>query len=456
MKRILLTTTSLVMVAGFASAEASLTWSGTATAGIAREGSADAVKSTKLAANSTTLAAAAVADTNDTTATSAPNVNSITSTAEYEAFLLGEVAAVLQGNDDQALTNSSGSTLAELRADIARLRTEIAAEANATSAATILDLKNIAIAEDMLDLYFGNVAVAKAKAGDFATYGEVNATVVGSVVAGDITLSAAMSVDAGKGYDFADDDGFDAAKANGVSLDYVKIDLGAGGVITIDEGDVVQLVDGDDETSGDVLYTNTFGAVSASIVMDLTKDTDVVASKGAAATLAWTAGADGVGTTPTGTAGSTTYTAATAAVAADVAWSAKVSMAVGNGTGYVAMDEEGGNAFGMSQTLSGVVVSFDSKLEALEEELSMDRSNTLAVSYPAGAFTLGASWNSIEDGDQWGISAAYAQDGVTFSAVTDEDSDWAVSGSYDLGSGASVVGGVNYTDDAYVGVSFAF
>jgi hypothetical protein len=444
------------MVAGFASAEASLTWSGTATAGIAREGSADAVKSTKLAANSTTLAAAAVADTNDTAkSTTILNVNSITSTAEYETFLLGEVAALLQGNDDLADTASSGSTLAELRADITRLRTEIAANTVATNSAVVTDLANIAIAADMLDLYYGNVAVAKAKAGDFATYGEVNATVVGSVVAGDITLTAAMSVDAGKGYDFADDDGFDAAKTNGVGLDYVKIDLGAGGVITIDEGDVVQLVDGDDETSGDVLYTNTFGAVSASVVMDLTKDTDVVASKGAAATLGWTAGVDGT-TTANGTSGATAYTAATAAVAADVAWSAKVSMAVGNGTGYVAMDEEGGNAFGMSQTLSGVTVSFDSKLEALEEELSMDRSNTVAVSYPAGAFTLGASWNSIEDGDQWGISAAYAQDGMTFSASTDEDSDWAVSGSYDLGGGASVVGGVNYTDDAYVGVSFAF
>lgn len=456
MKRILLTTTSLVMAAGIASAESSLTWSGTATAGIAREGSADAVKSTKLAANSTTLAAAAIADTNDTARTSLVNVNSITTTAEYEAVLLGEVATLLQANDDLAVTASSGSTLAELRADIARLRTEYAAEANATSAATILDLKNIAIAEDMLDLYFGNVAVAKAKAGDFATYGEVNATVVGSVVAGDITLTAAMSVDAGKGYDFADDDGFDAAKTNGVGLDYVKIDLGAGGAITIDEGDVAHLVDGDDETSGDVLYTNTFGAISASVVVDLAKDTDVVASKAAAATLAWTAGADGAATTTTGTSGSTAYTAATAAVAADVAWSAKVSMAVGNGTGYVAMDEEGGNAFGMSQTLSGVVVSFDSKLEALEEELSMDRSNTLGVSYAAGAFTLGASWNSIEDGDQWGISAAYKDGDLSMNMSTDEDSDWAVSGSLAIGGGASVVGGVNYTDDAYVGVSFAF
>jgi len=73
-----------------------------------------------------------------------------------------------------------------------------------------------------------------------------------------------------------------------------------------------------------------------------------------------------------------------------------------------------------------------------------------------GATTLGASWNSVEDGDQWGISAAYAADGMAISASTDEGSDWSVSGSMDLGSGAKVVAGTNYTEDAYLGLSFAF
>ena len=46
-------------------------------------------------------------------------------------------------------------------------------------------------------------------------------------------------------------------------------------------------------------------------------------------------------------------------------------MPVAGGTAYVAMDEEGGNIFGASTTLGGVGLSFSSKLEALEEELSM-------------------------------------------------------------------------------------
>jgi len=457
MKRILLTTTSLVLAAGVAQAESALTWSGTGVAGVAREGSAAAIVTTPaLVANSTTLWGAAKADTNDTKSGSTVNTNSITTQAEYETVLLGEVLVLLQDNDDYVTTTVAGTTLAALRTAIALLRTEYGKNKIGTELDVVADLKNVAIAESMLDLYYGNAAVAKAKAGDFATYGEVNATVVGSVTAGDLTMTAAMSVDAGKGYNFADDEGFDAAKTNGVALDYVKLDMGAMGALTFDEGDVAHLVDGDDETNADILYTNTFGSISASVAMDVTKDTDLTATAGTAATMAWTVGTDGTTGSVVGVSGSTTYTAATAAVGVDVAWSAKATMPVGNGTANIAMDEEGGNAFGVSQTFSGVVVSFDSKLEALEEELSKDRSNTIALSYAVGATTLGASWNSVEDGDQWGISAAYAADGIGFSASTDEGSDWAVSGSYLIGTGASVVGGVNYSEDAYLGLSFAF
>jgi hypothetical protein len=223
------------------------------------------------------------------------------------------------------------------------------------------------------------------------------------------------------------------------------------GKITIDENAVTHLVDADDDANADVLYTNTFGAISFSAAADLSgaKDVDDNAVKAVAAVVTESAAGASAG-------GTAITTAGVAAVAADVQWSAKISMPVTGGTAYLAMDEEGGNAFGASTSLSGVGISFDSKLEALEEGLSMDRSNTVGLTYVLGAATLGATWNSIEDGDQWGISAAYAADGMTISASTDEGSDWSVSGSMALGSGASVVGGVNYTEDAYVGVSFAF
>ena len=145
-----------------------------------------------------------------------------------------------------------------------------------------------------------------------------------------------------------------------------------------------------------------------------------------------------------------------AAVAADTQWSAKVSMPLGGGSVYVAMDEESGNAFGGTASVSGATISIDSKIEALAADLKGLRSTTLGVSYPMGALTAGATYDSIKDGDQWGVSASYAAGDMTVGFSTDEGSDWAVTGAYALGTGATINAGVNYTEDAFLGLSFAF
>ena len=73
--------------------------------------------------------------------------------------------------------------------------------------------------------------------------------------------------------------------------------------------------------------------------------------------------------------------AGAAAVAPDVQWSAKVSMPVGAGTVYVAMDEESGNAFGGSAMVSGIDVSSSTASWKLwSQTLSLTVSNTLGVS----------------------------------------------------------------------------
>jgi hypothetical protein len=422
MKRILLTTTSLVLAGGMATAEASLTWSGTAAAGIAREG--------KVAGVATQITASMIGDL----------------TLDFDAamdHMLSAHAAVVH--------NAATDTAAELRADIAAATAMVntpSAETETGKASTIAALEAITAILDAGD----STAVTAVATSEFETYSEVNATVTGSVTTdGGMTLSASVSVDAGKGYDFADDDGYDAAAARSITLDSVSIDTGSMGKITIDENAVTHLVDADDDANADVLYTNTFGAISFSAAADLSgaKDVDDNAVKAVAAVVTESAAGASAG-------GTAITTAGVAAVAADVQWSAKISMPVTGGTAYLAMDEEGGNAFGATATLGGVGISFDSKLEALEEELSIDRSNTIGLTYAMGATTFGATWNSVEDGDQWGISAAYAADGMTISASTDEGSDWSVSGSMALGNGASMVAGTNYTEDAYVGVSFAF
>ena len=453
MRNTLLTTTALVLTAGIASADghATITWSGAATAGVARAGSAEVVAAGKAAAVST---AGKLVEVINATTGSAGYFAGLILELNLEVDLIKTKTDAMIGHGTLPTVTSTSAT--NIRSDIVALR-KIADAAlvlhpaeNAVKHAEVVRMLNVTA--ETTDVVYGSAATVKAAAGDWNTYSEVNATVTGAVVTDNgFTLSAGVSVDAGSGYDFADDDGFDAAKTNGVSLDSVSLAMGAMGTLTLNEDAVTHLVDGDDDATGDLKYTNTFGSATLTAVMDLDKDGDTAASKAGVDTITYTSH----GTTAS-TYGSTVLTKGAAAVAADVAWSAKISMPVAGGSAYVAMDEEGGNIFGASTTLSGIGISFSSKLEALEEELSSDRENNIGLTYALGATTLGATWNSKEDGDQWGISAAYSADGTTISASTDEGSDWSVSGSMALASGASVVAGTNYTEDAYLGLSFAF
>jgi len=446
MRNTLLTTTALVLSAGIASADghASISWSGKATAGVAREGGA--LKVAAVAAGAVSTAGKAVT----ATAASAGYYAGVIAELNVEVDSIKSLVDATIGANGATVTSTS---VTNIRSDLVALAKVAAANLalhpaeNAVKVAEIT--RAILVTNRTTDVIYGSVASAQGKAGNFASYSEVNATVTGSVTAGDLTLTGSMSVDAGKGYDFANDDGFDAAKTNGVGLDNVTI-AGSFGSLKIDENAIAHLVDAGDDATADLLYTNTFGSISVSAAIDVSKDGDTKASKAVANSVTYTAHSTA------NLYGSTLLVVGAKAVAADVAWSAKVSMPVAGGTAYIAMDEEGGNAFGASTTLGGIGLTFASKLEALEEELSIDRDNTIGATYAMGATTLGATWNSLEDGDQWGISAAYAADGMALSASTDEGSDWSVSGSYLLGTGASVVGGINYTDDAYLGLSFSF
>ena len=454
MRNTLLTTTALVLTAGIASADghATISWSGAATAGLAREGSAEAKKAVAVATPSavnglsTALTSYNAESGATTTATLLLPIVLANALLDIDAINTAMVAA------GYSVSGSAGTSVAGARADVAAMNVKLAEVDSPTDAATLkLLLASTLEANNILNISQGQLATVKATAGDWKTYSEISTTVTGSVTAGGVTLSAAMSVDAGTGYDFADDDGFDAAKASGVGLDNVSLDLGTGGKIKFDDNAITHLVDADDDETGDVSYTNTFGSATATVIMDVnTKDTDAAFVKGVEAKIV-----DGGLTTIAAAAGHFTATAAVAHTVQDVQWSAKVSMPVGAGSLYGALDEEGGNAFGGKFGLSGMSVSFDSKLEALDKELKKSRSNTLGVSYVVDTLTLGATYNSIKDGDQWGLSAGYTADGMSINLATDEGSDWSATGSYLLGTGASVVGGVNYTEDAYLGLSFA-
>jgi hypothetical protein len=441
MKRILLTSTALVMVAGIAAADghASMTWSGSAKAGVAREG--------------TDAATGAVA-----TLATAAQITAFTTNDVVHQATFTDGTTIIAAEMTTARANVAATLLA-LQNAASNLATR-----NATTVAAFEAGKLVAARETAKLNYFdGAAATAKADAGSFEAYSEVSTTVTGTVTAGGITLSTGVSVDAGRGYDFDDDptDDFDAAKTNGVSLDAVSIDMGSAGKLTLNDNAITHLVDGDDDAAGDVKYTNTFGVATFSAVVDLEKDDlDDAASNAvaeatfAAATVVFvgaTASAAAIAAVAVGD-----MTAGAAAVAADVQWSAKVEMPVGSGTVYVAMDEESGNAFGGTALVSGMTLSVDSKLEALGADLKSNRQNTIGVAMTMGAINGKFTYDSLKDGNQWGVSAGYTAGDMSVAFATNEASSWSVTGGYALGAGASVKAGVNYTEDAFLGLSFAF
>jgi hypothetical protein len=392
---------------------------------LARDGK---VKATVDATETTAWAATEIARDKDGTDTFAEIVTMLEAAAD------AQIDAGIADTIGARAIPAAGTTKDTLDAAIKQLKADIGEMVGDSSAAQA----HLDAAVAIRNRLYG---VAETATGKMKQYSEVNATASASVET-DMgwTVTAAISVDAGTGYDFADDDTFDAAKTNGVALDSVSIDFGAGGKLTLNENDIAHLVDADDDASGDLMYTNTFGTASVSIVADI--DDGDVDTKASAAK--YTFAADGA---------SFTYAAP---VAADVQWSAKVSMPLAGTNVYFAADEAGGDAYGVSGTYAGIGWSVDSKREALAKDTGAKRSNTVGVSYATGALTLGATYDSIKDGDQWGVSAAYAAGALSLNVSTDEGSDWSASGAYALGSGASLVAGTNYTEDAYVGVSFAF
>ncbi|MDA9567384.1 hypothetical protein N9R76_06295, partial [Planktomarina temperata] len=171
---------------------------------------------------------------------------------------------------DTAVEAAGATVAVYTKAGAAAARTALDTEEATLGDNPALDaaqLKKIALAREIIDAVAGNAATATGK---MKQYSEVNATASASVET-DMgwVVSAAISVDAGTGYDFADDDTFDAAKTNGVGLDSVSIDFGAGGKLTLDQDAVAHLVDADDDAAADMLYTNTFGTASVSIAADI-------------------------------------------------------------------------------------------------------------------------------------------------------------------------------------------
>jgi hypothetical protein len=307
MKRILLTTTSLVLAAGVAQAE--VTFSGKAEAGISRTEKAAAVAAVAgveneafAAANSTeggtplttgvdikaVAATGATADASDATTLAAANAALAAARSDLNDIVVAMRDASAETSDNNA------AVVADIAAGSS------AAILNALDDALALAKARVYAAEVALAAEKGTKAVAAGAAGDMVAYSGYDMDVtVSSTLDNGMVVSAAFDMGAGSIADRDDDRVLDA-QAAAVALSAVTIKNG-GVTYVVGQNKVDDLYD--DTQNGDVSVSGAMGGISYTLVADLDKDTKAVA-----ASSVWTAA---------GTAGDGTSTfVETAAVAA--------------------------------------------------------------------------------------------------------------------------------------------
>jgi hypothetical protein len=447
MKRILLTTTSLVLAAGVAQAE--VTFSGKAEAGVSR-----------------TEKTAAVAQVLGFTSTVSGMVATKTATAATANGVLVLKAALADLEADLV------AGIAALAADTTAADRATQANANAVIQKDIVAKKaEIAIAEP-------TAAVTAKAAGDMVAYSGYDMNVaVSSTLDNGMELSAAFDMGAGSIADRDDDRVLDA-QAAAVALSTVTIKNG-GVTYVIGNNEIDDLYD--DTQNGDVSVAGAMGGISYTLVADLDKDVKkAAASYTAAAANAARSGtvsgvvlADGSAAASNNTAapvvGDSDYVGAsfTAAVAPVYeSTSLKLSGAAGglDWTFTTTNKNDRGNAaskvslgYAMGDALSFTLThDTQGKREAI---------NTLKATYTMDAITLTVS--GADDKNHAGntntggkasqnMTIAYANGPLTASFNNDESSAWWATTSYDLGNGADLFATVDHQEFAVVGLTFAF
>jgi outer membrane protein OmpU len=108
-------------------------------------------------------------------------------------------------------------------------------------------------------------------------------------------------------------------------------------------------------------------------------------------------------------------------------------------------DSVGGN--------SAVTLSYP--IGALTATVGVDPNDAESIKIAYAADGVSASFKYATD-ETWKITAGMKSGAVGFDLETTDDSEWVASGSYTLGGGASLKGGMNHRDDLYVGMSFSF
>lgn len=236
--------------------------------------------------------------------------------------------------------------------------------------------------------------------GEFYMYNSAKliVTMAGESDAG-LTFGASFDTSVGRGYAFADDEGFEEKDgAFGTPEIFVE---GAFGKLSGKIDGYNYLVNDDDDDDADVKYVYTGGAVTGTVILEEGGETSL-----------------GI-------------------VYKTDAFSVGAAYDSFNG---------GANLTG-SYTFGSVTVS------AKAENADAGGVNEIKVAYAQDGIEASVK---IDDASGWEVAGGYTANGIGVDVSTNQDSEWALEGSYDLGGGASVVGGANYADDLYAGVAFKF
>ena len=460
MKRILLTTTSLVLAAGVAQAE--VTFSGKAEAGVSRTSKVEGSAATFTGTVNTYAWSSAGVLTKTTGTTAADATTLATATANHNAKLvLLETAKIAQQTTANNATAAAKDTAANAVA--------VAEAAAAITGAILADQTK--------------AAVTAVKEGDMVAYSGYDMEVaVSSTLDSGMVLSAGFDMGAGSIADRDDDRVLDA-QAAAVALSTVTIKNG-GVTYVIGQNKIDDVYD--DTQNGDVSVSGAMGGISYTLVADLDKDTAAVAASttyttASAANVARSGDTSavalfsGAAVTSSNTAapvvGDSDYTRASVVSAAGTAavyesTSLKLSGAVAGATWSFTTTNKDDFGDAASKVTLGYAAG-----DALSFSLTHDTDgaaeaiNSLSATYTMDAISLTVS--AADDKDHarntntgkkasQNMTIAYANGPLTASFNNDESSAWWATTSYDLGNGADIFATVDHTEFAVVGLTFAF
>jgi hypothetical protein len=446
----------LVLAAGVAQAE--VTFSGKAEAGVSR--------------TAKTAAVAAVAGYETVAFTNADADNGGVNIATGVAIELKAATTTLTKSDAASL-QAALEAVAKARSDLAAIEVGIrdySAIAHATNdavstadiggdgAAVHVNERTDALALAQARLYAAELAlaaekgtteVAAVKEGDMVAYSGYDMEVaVSSTLDNGMVVSAGFDMGAGSIADRDDDRVLDA-QAAAVALSAVTIKNG-GVTYVIGQDKIDDLYS--DKQNGDVSVSGAMGGISYTLVADLDKDTKAVAASNI-----WT---------DSSTVGADTFVQTAAVAAVHESTSLKLSGAAAGVTWSFTTTNK--DDFGDAASLvslgyaAGDALSFTLKHDT---DGTAEAINTLSATYTMDAITLTASMaddkNHARNTNTGGkasqnLTIAYANGPLSASFNNDESSAWWATTSYDLGNGADLFATVDHEEFAVVGLTFAF